>query len=111
MTVPPSAALAGDPCEDVAPDGRVLAAAVVEHHHVTRGDIVYIVAHCSGRLARGPVQNRKRASGQAHAVIERLDAEALAGDAESVHGVAESAVVSRRDARPTAASDLVMFLV
>ena len=83
-------ALVGDPRQDVAPDGRILAAAVVEHHDVTGRDIVYVIAHGAGRLARWPVENGERAAGQAHAVIERFDAEALAGDAEAIHGVAEA---------------------
>ena len=74
----------------------MFAAAVVQHHDATRRDIVDVVADRAGGLARGPVQDGERAAGQAHAVVERLDAKALPGDAEAVHGVAEGGGVEAR---------------
>ena len=91
-----NAALVGDPGEDVAPHGRILAAAVVQHHHAARQHIVDVIADRAGRVARGTVENRERAAGQPEAGIERLDVQALAGDAEPIERVADRRRVELR---------------
>ena len=77
------------PGQDVAPHRRVLAAAVVEHDHAPRLDIVDVVADSPGRLAGGPVQNRERTTGHAETRVERLDVQTLAGDAQSIERIAD----------------------
>jgi hypothetical protein len=65
-----------DEREDVAPHGRILAAAVVEHDHATRFDVIDVVTNGPRWLAGWPVENRERPPGQSEAWIERLDVEA-----------------------------------
>ena len=83
------AALVRDGGQDVAPDGGVLAAAVVEDDDGVRWEIVDVIAYRAGGRGRGAVEDREGAAGQTEAVVERLNAEALAGDAEAIKGVAE----------------------
>ena len=92
------AALVRDPRQDVAPHGRILAAAVVQHHHAPRPHIVDVVTNRAGGIARGAIQDREGAAGQAEAWIERLDVQALPGDAESIERVADRRRIELRGA-------------
>src|SRR5690348_17167802 len=80
----------GHPGEDIAPNGGILASAVIENHHSAGRDLVNVIADRARRLAGGTVEDRIGAAGEPELWIERLDSEALAGNAEPVHGVAES---------------------
>jgi ABC-type hemin transport system ATPase subunit len=82
-------ALVGDPRQNVAPHRRILASAVVQYHDAPGPHIVDVVADRAGRVAGGPVEDRERAPGQPEARVERLDVEALAGDAEPIERIAD----------------------
>src|SRR5690606_6445694 len=75
----------GEKGEDVAPDGGILAPAVVDHHHRALAELVDEVAHRARLLGvERAIENGVGAAGQTEVVIARLDAEALTGDAQLV---------------------------
>jgi hypothetical protein len=84
--------------EDVAPDRGILAATVVQDHDMSRRHLVDVVADGPGRRGRRSIEDRVRAPRQPERVVERLEAEALTGDAQAVEGVAERCRVERRRA-------------
>jgi hypothetical protein len=81
--------LVGDPREDIAPHSRVLPAAVVQHHDAPRPHIIDVIANRAGRTACRAVEDRECAAGKPEARIERLDVQALPGDAESIERIAD----------------------
>ena len=93
------AAAVRDLGQDVAPDGGVVAPAVVEHDHAAGRHVVDVVAHGAGRVGRRAVEQRPGAAGHAEAAAARLDAVALAGDAELVERVGERGGVELGRAR------------
>src|SRR5689334_8287145 len=92
------------PGQDVSPDCRVLAPAIIEHHHRSGRYIVDVIAYRARRLAGGSVENRVGAPGQAKMMIERLNSETLSSDPKPVHGVAE-----RRRVQPGCALDVLIL--
>src|SRR5581483_2420316 len=86
---PGDAARVRYPSQDVSPNGGVFTAAVVEHDDVSGRNIIDVIADRTGRFAGRAIENCESAARQAKAVIQRLNSQALAGDAEPVHGIAE----------------------
>jgi len=83
---------------DVSPHGRVLAAAVVQHDNRSGRDVVDVVADSPRGRAGRTVQNRERPARHPEPVIERLDVQALTGDAQPVQRVADGGRVEFRRA-------------
>ena len=101
------AARLGDPRQNVAPDGRVLAAAVVQHDNVPGRHIVDVVAHRPGGISRRPVKNREGAARQAELRVQWLDVEALPRDAQPIQRVADRSGVELRSSRTTLLSFVI----
>ena len=82
-------ALVGGESQDVAPDGGIGTPAVIDHHDMTCGHVIDKIAHRAERVAHRRIGQGEGAASQAEAVVERLDPEALARDAELVERIAE----------------------
>ena len=82
--------------EDVAPDRGVFAAAVIEDNDGVRFEVVDVIAHRAGRRGGRPIQDRESAAREPETMIEGLDAETLACDAEAVEGVTDRGGVELR---------------
>src|SRR5258706_3875612 len=83
---------------EVAPDCLVDPRVVVEYDHLSRPEVVDVVAdgpaiHTDGAVAKGP-----RLTNQVERAIQRHDAGRLAGEAEAIHGVAQIRAAERAEA-------------
>jgi len=81
-------AMMRDHREDVPPDGSVFSASIVDDDDASLGHLIDKIANRSGRDARRTVEQCIGAACQSKSMVQRLDAETLAGDPQPVKGIA-----------------------